>query len=72
MLLLINGRVVTGEAWFYCATNASNDRKIPLKVDNEGVMMIDRNVLAKTNYLVKLNWQSGNEKFYSEQAIQLK
>ncbi|MEP7318229.1 MAG: FixH family protein [Panacibacter sp.] len=68
----LNGMPLTGEAWFYCANNASNDRRIPLTVDNNGAMFIEKNKLAKTKYLLKLNWQSGEEIFYNEQSIELK
>jgi len=62
----------TGEAWFYCATNASNDRKIPLGASEDGTIKIDKRKLAKTNYQVKLSWQKGNDKFYNEQSLQVR
>jgi hypothetical protein len=68
----LNGMALTGEAWFYCPNNASNDRKIPLNVSDSGTMLIAKNKLAKTKYLLKLNWESGKEKFYNEQSIELK
>jgi FixH len=68
----LNGMPVTGEAWFYCVNNAANDRKISLVVDDNGTMLIAKQKLAKTKYLLKLTWESGNEKFYNEQGIELK
>jgi len=68
----LNGKPVKGEAWFYCANNSANDRRIPVAVNDEGVMLIDKSKLANTTYLLKLNWQSGDEKFYSEQRVALK
>ena len=68
----LNGSAVNGEAWFYCANNASNDRKIPLNISDSGTMLIAKNKLAKTKYLLKLTWESGKEKFYNEQNIELK
>ncbi|WP_018615355.1 FixH family protein [Segetibacter koreensis] len=68
----LNGLATTGKAWFYCATNASNDRKIPVEVNDEGVMVIDKTKLAKANYQVKLSWQTGSDKFYNEQKLEVK
>ena len=68
----LNGLATTGEAWFYCATNASNDRKIPLGASEDGTIKIDKRKLAKTNYQVKLSWQKGNDKFYNEQSLQVR
>ena len=68
----LNGSALTGEAWFYCANNASNDRKIPLNISDSGTMLIAKNKLAKTKYLLKLTWESGKEKFYNEQSVEVK
>jgi len=68
----LNGLAVKGEAWFYCATNSLNDRKIPVQVNEEGIMKVEKNKLTKTLYQVKLNWQNGNENFYNEQNLQVK
>ncbi|QEC70066.1 hypothetical protein FRZ67_23195 [Panacibacter ginsenosidivorans] len=68
----LNGAALTGEAWFYCANNASNDRKIPLNISDSGTMLIAKNKLAKTKYLLKLTWESGKEKFYTEQNVEVK
>lgn len=68
----LNGLATSGQLWFYCVTNASNDRKIPVVVNEDGKMLIDKRKLAKTNYQLKLNWQTGNDKFYNEQSLLVK
>jgi hypothetical protein len=68
----LNGLAVTGEAWFYCANNSLYDRKMPVQVNEEGLMKIDKRKLAKAYYRVKLNWQNGDEQFYNEQTLQIR
>ena len=63
------GRHITGEAWFYCATNAKLDKKIMLSTNSEGRQFIDKSNLAKTNYLVKINWKAGDKLYYSEHKM---
>ena len=67
----IKGLAVTGEILFYCPSQSIADRKFELIVNDDGVMTIDRNKLANVAYLVKLNWQTGNEKYYTEQRLEL-
>ena len=65
----VQGLTLTGAAWFYCAVNSANDRKLPLQVNDEGLMLIDKSAVAKANYIVKLNWQIGDDQYYTEQNI---
>lgn len=66
----MKGIKVEGEAWFYCKTDAVRDRKIALSVDTSGKQLILKNQLAKgTTYELKLNWQAGDQKYYTEQIV---
>jgi len=66
----MKGVKVEGEAWFYCKTDAVRDRKIALAVDTSGKQLILKNQLAKgTTYELKLNWQAGDQKYYTEQIV---
>jgi hypothetical protein len=67
----VQGLALTGEALFYCPDNSLNDRKIPLQVNDDGLMLIEKSKVAKANYQVKLNWQMGNDKYYTEQNLVL-
>lgn len=67
----LDGLAVQGEAWFYCAPNSLHDRKIPVLVNESGIMKIAKSKLAKSPYLVKLSWQNGIEKYYNEQNIRI-
>jgi len=68
----LKGLVATGNVWFYCPTAAINDRKIPLQVSDEGVMQVKRGLLAASNYQVKITWQIGNDKYYTEKLLAVK
>ena len=65
----MKGKKIDGEAWFYCKTDAQKDRKIALQVDTSGRQLILKSQLAKGAFELKLNWQSGGEKYYTEQNI---
>lgn len=68
----LSGKKIDCKAWFYCPNNSSNDRKISVNADDNGTVVIAKNQLAKTKYLVKLSWNAGDEKFYNEQSIEVK
>lgn len=65
----MKGRKIAGEAWFYCKTDAQKDRKIALETDADGRQIILKKQLAKGVFELKLNWQAGDEKYYTEQNI---
>ncbi|MCU0322215.1 MAG: FixH family protein [Chitinophagaceae bacterium] len=65
------GKKVDGEAWFYCSTNATKDRKIAIEVASNGEMIIPKSQLAKANYQVKISWKIGEESYYTEKNINL-
>jgi hypothetical protein len=68
----LNGLATTGSVWFYCPTSSINDRKLPLQVNEEGVMDVKRGLLTATNYQVKITWQVGDDKYFSEKLIAVK
>lgn len=65
----LKGLTVSGSAWFYCPTNSVNDRKIPVQVNEAGEMNVRRGLLAAANYQVKLTWQVGDDKYYTEKLV---
>jgi hypothetical protein len=68
----LNGLSATGSVWFYCPTSSINDRKIPLQVNDDGVMQVKRGLLSATNYQVKITWQVGEDKYYAEKYLAVK
>ena len=65
----VQGLATTGQVWFYCSIDDTRDRKLNLDVNDAGIMMIDKAALTKANYQVKLNWQVGMDKYYTEHEI---
>ena len=60
---------ITGEAWFYCATDASKDRRINLNVVQNGEQVISKKDLAKGNMQLKLTWKAGDKNYYTEKNV---
>jgi hypothetical protein len=60
---------VRGNVWFYCASNAENDRHFELKPDATGTQSFERKQFSAGNYLVKVQWEKSGEQFYSEQHL---
>lgn len=60
----LNGDKPKGEVWFYCATDDRKDKKFPLLVDASGEQIIQKKLLSKTNYQVKLSWKTEDNKIY--------
>ena len=65
------GQKLSGVIWFYCTAKASNDRKIPVVMDDETQMRIDKVSLAKAKYLAKISWQVGKQLYFKEIAISI-
>jgi hypothetical protein len=63
------GKKVEGEAWFYCSTDASKDKKIKIIVNNKAELVIPKNQLAKAVCQVKISWKIDNNNYYSEKNI---
>jgi hypothetical protein len=61
--------VVTGDTWFYCATDAGKDRKIPLTMNEEAQQVINKKLFLPGNYTVKINWQSNGRQYYAQQTL---
>ena len=68
----LNGLASKGQIWFYCANSSLNDRKMPVKANSNGLILINKRKLAKTHYRLKMNWETGTEKFYNEQSLVVK
>ncbi len=68
----LNGSKSEGEAWFYCATDESKDKKIPLQADVNGRQVFAKNQLSKTHYLLKLSWKIGSNFYFAEKEVTIK
>lgn len=65
----LKGEAMEGEVWLYCASKASNDLKLPLNIDYDGIMSINKNKISGSNYTAKISWSSGKDKYYKELPI---
>jgi hypothetical protein len=65
----VQGLATTGQVHFYCPEDSKKDRKIELAVNDEGLMLIDKAKVTKANYVVKVTWQNGKDKYFSEQTL---
>ena len=62
----LKGETVEGEVWLYCASKAADDVKLPLNVGYDGMMHINKNKMAASNYIAKITWSSDNKNYYKE------
>jgi nitrogen fixation protein FixH len=61
---------VTGTVFFYCPSNAGNDKKITLQT-GDAMQVIQSRQFAPGTYNVKIDWQAGNRHYYHEQAFKI-
>lgn len=65
------GLPVKGEAWFYRKSNADADIKIALNLDAEGMQVINKKLLFKGPYQLKLDWVAEGRTYYVEKELQV-
>jgi hypothetical protein len=63
---------VKGNVWFYCASNANNDRHFQLNPDRDGNQAFNKTDFSSGNYLVKVQWEKNGQQYYSEQHLTVK
>ena len=66
----LQNHTAEGEAWFYCKTEAQNDKRIPVTVTN-GVYTFDKALFVKENYELKLQLIIDGRKYYYLQPISI-
>jgi hypothetical protein len=52
-----------GEAWFYCKTQASKDKRLPITIEN-GSYVFDKSIFSRDSYELKLQLTAGGKKYY--------
>ena len=60
---------IEGEAWFYCITDASKDKKIKLDALMYAKQVIDKTQLEEGAYTLKLNWKVNATPYYAEKEV---
>jgi len=61
--------MVTGTAWFYCANDSRKDRHLNLKINGTAQQQIERINFVPGNYIVKIEWNSNNKEYYTEEKL---
>jgi hypothetical protein len=63
------GGPVQGKIFFYCPSDAKNDRHIPLSIDGKGLQVVGLQQLVPGKYLVKIAWEFNKQQYYAEQTL---
>ena len=65
------GQKADGEIYFYCPDNEKKDKHFPLATDADGKQVVDKKEVGKGIYKLKITWNIGAKKFYSEKDIKI-
>jgi hypothetical protein len=60
---------VSGNIWFYCASDAKKDRHIPIELNADAFQEIDKKIFSPGSYTVKFDWTTNNNHYYSEESF---
>jgi len=62
---------VKGSVFFYCPSDKTKDRSLPLTPDNDAFQAIDAHYLLPGHYTVKIRWGSRGQYYFNEQAFDI-
>jgi hypothetical protein len=65
----MRGKAAEGAIFFYCPSDVSRDRRIPLKVDAVGEQLIGKGIVPEGHYTVKVSWQAAGVNYFMEQPF---
>lgn len=60
---------VSGNIWFYCASDAGKDRHIAIRLNADASQLIDRKLFMPGSYTVKFDWRSNDKHYHSEEPF---
>ena len=60
---------VKGAVFFYCPSDKTKDRNLPLSTGNDAIQAIDAHALLPGHYAVKIRWESRGQVYFNEQAF---
>lgn len=66
--IILQNKTAEGQAWFYCKTNADQDKRIALTIQ-DGKYIFDKALLAKETYELKLQLTVEDKQYYYLQPI---
>lgn len=66
------GTDIKGTAWFYCAYDSKNDRKLSLELNTEAVQLFEKDKFSPGTYIVKIDWTSDDKTYYTEKGLTIR
>jgi hypothetical protein len=65
----MSSTAVKGNVFFYCPSDATKDKHIPLVVDSKGLQWVDLPKLMPGKYIIKISWEFDKKQYYAEQTL---
>jgi hypothetical protein len=62
-------QVISGTVLFYCAYDASQDRKFVIKINAGGSQQFEKGQINPGSYTVKIDWNTNGKNYYTEKTI---
>jgi hypothetical protein len=66
-----NGKVVSGNAEFYCPSDDKKDKTFKIEVDNNSTFTIPKSSLSPGRYKLKLFWENDSSEYYNEGVVRI-
>lgn len=68
----MKNKSITGDVWFYCAYDKTRDRKYILQTDSTMKQVFETGSVLPGTYTLKLHWDDGEKKYYTENYLKVK
>lgn len=65
----LKSKVISGDVLFYCSYDSKKDRKFQLKISSDGTQLFPQGSITTGNYVVKINWISDKQNYYTEKRL---
>jgi hypothetical protein len=65
----IKNSITSGEIYFYRPSDSKYDIRIPLLPDSAGIQIVPVRELTKGLWMVKVNWKTEKEEFFTEKRV---
>ena len=65
----VKSKVISGDVLFYCSYDSKKDRKFQLQISSDGTQLFPSGSITAGNYVVKVNWISDKQNYYSERRL---
>lgn len=62
----LKGRSLKGQVLFYRPADAGRDMAVPLKLDGDGRLLVDRHHFKTGRYQVKMQWEMDGKPYFQE------